>query len=117
MSGGPYRDDGLLRCPRCHASLHGNSELRLRCTNGCGDWLAKPAVERQWNHISTCEPDVASLIGRPWPPTGCPICEREMRVSIRRAIVFDHCDDHGVWLDRGEYEPFAAAFGIATTSA
>jgi Zn-finger nucleic acid-binding protein len=40
-----------------------------------------------------------------------------MRVSIQSAVVFDHCDDHGVWLDRGEHERFAAPFGIATTSA
>jgi Zn-finger nucleic acid-binding protein len=115
MSGGPYRDDGLLRCPRCHGSLEGNSEVRLRCTSGCGDWLARSALEHRWTRISRSEPDVASLIGRPWPATGCPICECEMRVSIQSAVVFDHCDDHGVWLDRGEYASFAAALGLVTT--
>jgi Zn-finger nucleic acid-binding protein len=35
-----------------------------------------------------------------------------MTVSLRSGITFDHCDDHGIWLDRGERDKFVVAFAF-----
>ena len=32
----------------------------------------------------------------------CPICKRVMRVEMESGIHVDVCNDHGIWLDRGE---------------
>lgn len=32
----------------------------------------------------------------------CPICKKEMRVEVECGVHVDVCDDHGLWLDRGE---------------
>lgn len=34
----------------------------------------------------------------------CPICGSTMLMSARDSIVIDVCEEHGVWLDRGELE-------------
>ncbi len=87
----------------------------MTCLVGnCGEWWAKDALAPllDWREVEGAEPDVLSLIGEPWPPAPCPICRREMVVSVRARVVFDHCDKHGVWLDRRERAMFDAAFGI-----
>jgi Zn-finger nucleic acid-binding protein len=38
----------------------------------------------------------------------CPICGSPMRTAENRGVVIDVCDDHGVWLDRGELENLVA---------
>ncbi len=111
---GPYRGMSHGSCPRCNGPLFGDLIDRLECANGCGEWLTKQMLEP---HISdaelvACEPDVGSLIGRPFPPARCAMCPRTMAVRIKYRAVFDHCIDHGVWLDRGEREPFEAAFDL-----
>ena len=32
----------------------------------------------------------------------CPICKKKMRVELECGVRVDVCDDHGLWLDRGE---------------
>lgn len=32
----------------------------------------------------------------------CPICKRPMLVEVESGVHVDVCNDHGVWLDRGE---------------
>lgn len=32
----------------------------------------------------------------------CPICGKKMYVEEQQGIKIDACDDHGIWLDRGE---------------
>ena len=34
----------------------------------------------------------------------CPFCGESMRVEHRRGVEIDVCDEHGIWLDRGELE-------------
>jgi len=34
----------------------------------------------------------------------CPICSKRMRIEKIEGITVDICDDHGVWLDKGEIE-------------
>jgi uncharacterized protein len=43
----------------------------------------------------------------------CPICDIEMRTSIREEVEIDHCPQcRGVWLDRGELEKIIAQIVI-----
>lgn len=34
----------------------------------------------------------------------CPVCGREMEQEQLHGVTVDWCRDHGIWLDRGEYE-------------
>ena len=116
MDGGPYRTlgGGGVSCPRCNGVMDGDILDRLECPRGCGEWLSRERLERQlsWNELEESEPDVLSLIGVPFPETGCPVCGRTMTVRVGMRVVFDHCNDHGVWLDRREREFFDRAFRI-----
>jgi hypothetical protein len=94
--------------------MHGDLVNRVDCAGGCGQWLSRDMLERQlsWSDLEESEPDVLSLIGIPYPETGCPVCGRTMTVRVRMRVVFDHCNDHGVWLDRREREFFDRAFHL-----
>jgi Zn-finger nucleic acid-binding protein len=47
----------------------------------------------------------------------CPICDIEMRTSIREEVEVDHCPQcRGVWLDRGELEKIIAEIVIQYSS-
>jgi Zn-finger nucleic acid-binding protein len=47
----------------------------------------------------------------------CPICDIEMRLSIREEIEIDYCPQcRGVWLDRGELEKIIAQIVIQYSS-
>jgi len=113
---GPYRSAGVtgIACPRCRSPMAGDLAERMACRSGCGEWLPKEALEGllSWEALEASEPDVASLLGQPFPPVPCPICGRTMAVSVRPWVVFDHCGAHGVWLDRNERERFAHAFDM-----
>ncbi len=40
----------------------------------------------------------------------CPVCKEQMqKKNIPQGIEIDYCNNHGVWLDVGELETFAAA--------
>ena len=34
----------------------------------------------------------------------CPVCHAEMMLTKKGKVEIDACEDHGVWLDRGELE-------------
>jgi Zn-finger nucleic acid-binding protein len=34
----------------------------------------------------------------------CPVCGSALRVEARDGIAVDVCDEHGIWLDRGELQ-------------
>ena len=109
----PYRGTPRDCCPRCLAPMFGDVD-RLECPRGCGEWLTRHLLERHITdqELEACEPDVASLIGRPFPPAPCPMCPRTMAVRIKHRVVFDYCLEHGVWLDHGELPKFEAAFDL-----
>lgn len=115
--GSVYRDLGIGQCPRCGSSL---SEGRrwLTCPRGCGELL--PAAELPGalsiRRLNACEPDVGSLIGRPFPAARCPLCRCTMEVRVHFRVVFDFCYDHGLWLDRGERAAFEGAFDLVLGS-
>jgi hypothetical protein len=94
--------------------MSGDLAERMACLAGCGEWWSKETLEGMlsWGALEASEPDVPSLIGRPFPPVPCPLCGQTMVVSVRTRVVFDHCSAHGVWLDRNERGRFACAFGI-----
>ena len=79
------------------------------CMTGCGEWWCKETLEGllSWDALEASEPDVPSLLGRPFPPAPCPICGTTMVVSVRMRVVFDHCSAHGVWIDRNERDRHA----------
>ena len=95
--------------------MTGDLAARMACLNRCGEWFPKELLEEllPWDALEASEPDVPSLLGRPFPPVPCPMCGRTMTVSVRPRVVFDHCGEHGVWLDRNERTRFADAFGMA----
>jgi Zn-finger nucleic acid-binding protein len=115
---GPYRSAGAgaasIACPRCRGPVSGDVLEGLTCLGGCGEWWGKETLERllPWAALEASEPDVPSLLGRPFSPVPCLTCGRTMTVSVRAAVVFDHCNAHGVWLDRNERRRFAEAFGV-----
>ena len=94
--------------------MNGDMLERLECAQGCGEWLSRELLEHllSWSELEDAEPDVLSLIGVPFPEAGCPACGKTMTVRVRMRVVFDHCNDHGVWLDRREREFFDRAFLI-----
>jgi len=96
--------------------MDGDLAARMACPSGCGEWFPREPLEGllSWDVLEASEPDVPSLLGRPFPPAPCPICGHTMTVSVRTPVVFDHCGAHGVWLDRNERQRFAHAFGICT---
>lgn len=34
----------------------------------------------------------------------CPVCQNRLYVKEMHGVIVDICDEHGVWLDRGELE-------------
>jgi hypothetical protein len=112
--GGPYRDRFYGPCPRCGEPLAEELADSTTCTNRCGEWLSVATLSGaiDASELDACEPDVGSLIGRPFPPAECAVCAATMEVRIKRPVVFDFCRAHGVWLDRGERAPFETAFGL-----
>jgi hypothetical protein len=94
--------------------MDGDPDLRLTCFAGCGEWWAKQVLVRRlsWTELQASEADVRSLLDQPFPPIACLLCGRLMTVSLRSGITFDHCDDHGIWLDRGERDKFVVAFAF-----
>ena len=34
----------------------------------------------------------------------CPVCQKRLYVKEMHGVVVDVCDEHGIWLDRGELE-------------
>ena len=110
----PYRGIPENPCPRCLAPLQGDRIGRMECPRGCGEWLAKHLLEGLVSdrELLACEDDVGSLIDRPFPPARCPTCERTMAVRLKYRLAFDHCIEHGIWLDRGERPAFDAGFEL-----
>lgn len=98
--------------------MQGDLFGRVACANKCGEWWAREALERRldWPRLRHSQPDVLSLIGVPWSPIRCPICATVMDVRLAGVVAFDHCDAHGVWLDRCEPAAFEVAFGIELTA-
>ncbi len=43
-------------------------------------------------------------LGEPARELPCPLCQKPMRVESRRGVSVDVCDEHGMWLDRGELD-------------
>lgn len=37
-------------------------------------------------------------------PRRCPVCAAQLKVLKKASLTIDVCDEHGVWLDRGELE-------------
>jgi len=107
---GPYRSASSLTaiCPRCHGTIAGMGDgTQLVCPAGCGEWYALDTLTTAEQLART---RLDAMAGWPWGPAACPICRRPMRVRIRDAVRFDHCEAHGVWLDAGEYRRFVDAF-------
>ena len=94
--------------------MDGDIAGRMACLSGCGESWSRETLRGllSWAAVERPEPDVSSLLGRPYPPATCRICGGAMTVSVRMLVVFDHCSAHGVWLDRNERERFARAFNI-----
>jgi Zn-finger nucleic acid-binding protein len=40
----------------------------------------------------------------PHPPLLCPVCAASLVRKLRNRVPIDVCEQHGVWLDRGELE-------------
>lgn len=38
------------------------------------------------------------------PTRACPVCAQPMQSESRDNVTVDFCDDHGIWLDKGELE-------------
>lgn len=38
----------------------------------------------------------------------CPVCKKRMHLRRMEGINIDVCEDHGVWLDKGEIEELMA---------
>lgn len=111
MAEAPYRV-AAPSCPRCDGPVTGDLARRARCARGCGEWWSKAALAVPWAAVEASEPDVAALLGAPFPEGRCPGCCRLMTVKLRDRVTFDLCGDHGVWLDHGERERFAATFEV-----
>jgi hypothetical protein len=115
MDFGPYRSAAVqpgIDCPRCAEPLRGDLFGRMTCASSCGEWWARERLEhrRLWSQLARTQPDVRSLIGVPWPEVPCPLCGTTMAVRLAGVVAFDHCAEHGVWLDRSEPEAFELAF-------
>lgn len=110
-----YRDIGVGQCPRCDGPLR-EGWRALACPRGCGELVPRTMLpgELSIEQLAACEPDVGSLIGRPFPPARCPLCRCKMEVRVHAGVVFDFCFDHGPWLDRGERPAFERAFTPVT---
>lgn len=117
MDGGPYRGGAGtgFACPRCAGPMTGDPIGQMACASGCGAWWSKETLADllSWSELEASEPDVRSLLDEPFPPVRCPRCFQVMTVSVHAGVAFDHCGDHGVWLDAQESEQFARAFQLA----
>jgi Zn-finger nucleic acid-binding protein len=109
--GSVYREVSAGQCPRCDGPLM-EGWRSLTCPRNCGELVPRTMLpgELSIEQLAACEPDVGSLIGRPFPPARCPLCRRKMEVRVHGGVVFDFCFDHGPWLDRGERAAFERAF-------
>jgi Zn-finger nucleic acid-binding protein len=111
MDDGPFRSSETNgTCPRCTGDLDVDGGDRLVCIAGCGAWHPRSTFAVvAWDRISHATPD--DMVGWPWGPVPCPTCQHTMGVGVVDGLRFDRCPNHGVWLDRGEFESFALAFG------
>jgi Zn-finger nucleic acid-binding protein len=105
----PYRDGSMVAtCPRCRGELAGDGELRLVCLAGCGEWYPRELLAHRVAWDVVVRP--VQVDTWPWSPAECPGCHEPMATAFREELRFDHCGQHGVWLDAGEAERFFALF-------
>jgi Zn-finger nucleic acid-binding protein len=106
-----------IRCPGCDlATLAINvANLELRACEGCGGvWLDREQMQElvARSRSRTPLPDLSAL-DLVWDGSTtrqrkrylrCPVCAEVMqhRAHGESEVVLDHCQAHGVWLDRGE---------------
>ncbi|HEY0255040.1 MAG TPA: hypothetical protein VGC41_26115 [Kofleriaceae bacterium] len=106
-----YREGGGgISCPECEKPMLGGEDQMSCASEGCGDWWARRAVERQveWTMVELIEPYRLFGATKELP---CPACGEPMTVSLRAKIEFAHCAAHGLWLPRVGRNAFAALGG------
>jgi hypothetical protein len=116
----PYRSSDITgTCVRCQAKTVSDGRWnRLACIAGCGEWYPKETLDQmlRWQDVEAKSiSDEGKLLTTSWPwgKGHCPICHHAMTIGMRAELRFDYCSRHGIWLDAGEIEQFARAFGLA----
>ncbi len=105
-----------LQCPKCH---HGMVEVSLdditidRCTHCHGLWFD----DEEAHHLKTLHGGEVldqgdAVEGWKWDSRAdihCPRCAKEMNKSAdpkQQHIWYEFCDDHGIFMDAGEFKDF-----------
>lgn len=109
-------------CPACNHTLETIEHDRLRfeqCTNCGGIWFEggelDQAIEQalpdaQWLEFDLWK-DVEAM-SMHWGDRQCPVCGKTMAQIVygETGVIVDYCvDEHGVFLDQGEFEKILAA--------
>lgn len=107
-------------CPRCEVALTsvrvGENEAFVieQCTACSGVWMPVPVFDRLCSDAE--ERSAASALALPAPPPAeerpikyllCPRCRKpmaRMNYARRSGVITDLCRNHGVWLDRDEFQ-------------
>jgi Zn-finger nucleic acid-binding protein len=97
-----YRD-GSAVCPRCSGPLD-NSADGLGCARCHGVLMEIAAFKERLQPAAHGRAQVPALTVRHDRARhlACPVCRTPMAKVMLEAIDLDRCDEHGVWLDRGE---------------
>lgn len=107
-----------MKCPACESPLHpemrGSVEVDL-CARCGGVWLDDGELESLLASDENAQapsphPSNPAMTG-PIVYRRCPRCEGWLaRNNFRHVsgVIIDTCPDHGVWLDKGEYESIRA---------
>jgi Zn-finger nucleic acid-binding protein len=111
-------DQHSMQCPKCGHGMdeitYGGDVVIDRCTNCQGIWFDQGEAEQlkgKWmgEALDTGDADE----GKKWDTVediSCPRCGKDMQKGSDPAqphIWFEYCDEHGMFMDAGEFTDFA----------
>ncbi len=106
-----------MECPKCHSEMeeatYGRGLVVDRCTNCKGIWFdtgEAEALKDKWmsEFIDSGDPDIGKKFNE-IEDIDCPRCGKRMsKVSVGKQphIWYEACNEHGVYLDAGEFTDY-----------
>ena len=110
----PYRDGSGPPCPRCGVALAPDADGDLACTDGCGVWIAKAALETLLGTADLRTGRIPYWKATPLPETKCITCQGRLDDLYaelnHRVLALGRCAQHGVWVEHGTRAELEAAY-------
>jgi len=108
-----------MECPKCHAAMeevtYGRDMVVDRCTHCKGLWFdvgEAEALKGKWMSdalLDIGDPEIGKKYNQIDKPVKCPRCSKVMRIIPDKRqphIIYEACDDHGMFFDAGEFSDY-----------